>query len=168
MWDEGQFVAGWKALGSNIWSATKNLAVHNPITQAYLQVSDTVMTGPANRFLGKNWGMQSEMGKAADRGAGKMEMAAHAIKGPTEVMAAAVTGHLAGKLVGAVEGALASKAATAQVWPPNRGFLNSPNSVELQPGSVVDRFGEQEGRLSLPRVRRSRRDHCLQDSITNL
>jgi hypothetical protein len=36
------------------------------------------------------------------------------------------------------------------IWPPNRGFLKSPNSGILQPGSIVNRFGGNSGIFVAP------------------
>lgn len=64
---------------------------------------------------------------------------------------------LVGVAAGAVRGALGSLAAKAAnsggkvVWPPNRGFLRPPDSVVIQPGSLIDRIGGTGGTFVAPK-----------------
>lgn len=51
-------------------------------------------------------------------------------------------------------GLMQEEALTSQqngLWPPNSGFLNTPNKAILQPGSIVDRFGGNNGIFVAPR-----------------
>ena len=128
-------VPGWlKDLGS----AAKDLAVNNPISQAYLQLSDNL-----NAAFCPGTPMWSNLGKAAERGAGGLEMTVEALKGPAEVAAGAVTGVVVGKVVGAVEGAVAKKAidgvVKSEVAP--QTLLSRQSSSEMT-GSQVKRLAK--------------------------
>jgi filamentous hemagglutinin len=95
------FVAGTIHMAKDTAQAAVDFAVHNPFTQGFLQVSDTVNAG-LNCVLGTNFPMQSELGQAAERGAFSSEMAVHAVKGPVEVMAAVTAGNVAGRVIGSM------------------------------------------------------------------
>ncbi|WP_155407565.1 glycohydrolase toxin TNT-related protein, partial [Yersinia pseudotuberculosis] len=36
-------------------------------------------------------------------------------------------------------------------WPPNRGFSGIPKKIELQPGTLIDRYGHEYGTFTSPK-----------------
>jgi len=95
-----------KQLAVNTGKAAVDLAVNNFATQAALQVHDLIGT-TIDTAVGTNmFPRLSNLGQAAENGASGLQMAAHAVRGPTELMTAAVVGVGIGKATSALRGAV--------------------------------------------------------------
>jgi len=63
-----------------------------------------------------------------------------------------VTSEILESIVGkeASKGAGKAERAIQTYWPPNRGFLGTPKTETLQPGTLIDRYGHPKGTFASP------------------
>jgi len=126
------------------------LVTANPGYQMVAQPAD-LLAATVNSVANKNIPMSSNLGKAAESGASTTSLLAnHALEVPMTIIEGEVGGKLLGRFAGRVEEALARRATSNSVWPPNDGFLGTPTPRVLEPGTTVDRFGGATGRFVAP------------------